>query len=334
MNFWQEQANKLSGHQPGYGHLWDSAGVDPQSGSGLDQFGFPLSGRLPDGAIAAQTQLFADRQAYRWNDARARDAQMILQQGLDTLGSYRPGGVAQLTSPYYSQMAQTELQRRIVAPDLMYWDRRDAELRARKAAEKASWLSFGSQLLGTAVGAVAGGPTTAPSTMSGDQPPGTDVNTTQYDSPTQPPNTSWSGPESGPAGYGGGEEQFRASSATSGGKDSQQFGGPTAEGGREDPQGMHPAGGPGAPGGPADPGGSPTAPPPPRDPGFTAMAGQEFIPTGTAHELAAPLGMTGDDLVDAALISEPDLGGAEWNDWMMGWLDYFTVHGTNPRGAV
>ena len=136
---------------------WGRLGVDPTTGSGFDEYGFPTSGQLPDGHIGAQAQLFADRQAARRNAGLGRDAYNTLQGGLGHLESFRPGSAVAMTSPFYGNMAQSLLANRMEAPDLMHHTRNDAAMRARKSARRAQYAQLGVQLAGSALMAATGG---------------------------------------------------------------------------------------------------------------------------------------------------------------------------------
>lgn len=127
---------------------------------GVDELGFPDSGKNPPGEIADQIQLLAERTVARRNSRLDQDALAALQGGLGQLQSYRPGGAAAMASPYYSQMAQVLQGSKTSAPDLLYNSRLDAQRKASKASRQASNMQIAGaviQAAGTILAPVTGG---------------------------------------------------------------------------------------------------------------------------------------------------------------------------------
>lgn len=140
--------------------LWDKLGKGAGAGSyeGID----PETGaykRLPDGRIAAQAQNNVNRFMWRRRDRLYADATNTMDNALGNLESWRPGGAAAMTSGLYQGKAQTQMARaRATTPiDQLYWDRRDSEMRARKAAEKNAWIGAAGNVVGMVAGAAIGG---------------------------------------------------------------------------------------------------------------------------------------------------------------------------------
>jgi hypothetical protein len=121
----------------------------------LDERGF--TNRLPPAPIAPYVQLQAERAAAERNSRLVRDALGWQQQGLANLQTYRPGGVAALQSPYYSQMSQITLADRGEAPDLMFDWRRDEAFQERRRQSRARRRAGLAAAGGAVLGAVAGG---------------------------------------------------------------------------------------------------------------------------------------------------------------------------------
>lgn len=325
----------------------------------FDEFGYTQFS--PAGGAGPWAQFEAEKIAARRNLRLEQEAGMVLGQGLETLGSYRPGGAAQLTSPFYQQQAQTILQSRREAPDLLYQHRRDRARRERKAARRDAWVSAGISAATTLTAAAIGGgkaPTLAPTINVGGGPTGVQPATGESAGretgpgalqgppapsgglqgppvPGGPPLGAAAGQE-GPSAPGGAEAAAGGAAVGAPGEIAQPaaqvpYGGMTPSAGPVSDVGGGPGPGGGAPGGPAG------GPPGPSgaaaggagagaalgaeaslfgDPGFTAPAGQEFLPTGALGAIGAPLGMTGDDMIDVAIQSEPDLIGEGFNDSM------------------
>lgn len=122
----------------------------------LDEFGFPMSGKLPDGYVAPQYQMLAERQATRRNDRLAREAQLVLDQGLSAMGQYRPGVSQQLTSGFYGGQANVLMGNRMGAPDLMHYGRQDAIKDSQKHATKMGIISAGAGIISAGIGALPG----------------------------------------------------------------------------------------------------------------------------------------------------------------------------------
>lgn len=127
---------------------------------GVDELGFPDSGKNPPGEIADQVQLLAERAVARRNSRLDQDALAAIQGGLGNLQSYRPGGAAAMASPFYSQMAQVLQNSKTSAPDLLYNSRLDAQRKAAKAARQASNMQIAGaviQAAGTVLAPMTGG---------------------------------------------------------------------------------------------------------------------------------------------------------------------------------
>lgn len=125
----------------------------------LGRGGHPTGRFLPGSEIAPHMQMQAERAAFERNEGLMREAFGTLRGGLNEMGTYRPGGLSAMQSPYYSNMAQTLLAGREEAPDLMHEVRKDAARKARKAAGKAGALSFAGKAIGT-IAAIAAAPVT------------------------------------------------------------------------------------------------------------------------------------------------------------------------------
>ena len=156
---------------------WDPQGFGGQYKSGLDKFGF--SNILPEEHIAPEVQFMAEKKAAWRNDRlmaqslkRGRGyfeaGQGALQQGLETMQAYRPGGAAAMTSPYYTgkasmyaQQADWDLRgsaaRRQEAPNLMFRFDERYRKKAREDARRAGAVQIGGMLLGAAATIATGG---------------------------------------------------------------------------------------------------------------------------------------------------------------------------------
>ena len=135
-----EFLNRARRNDPSHAWLYNRAG-------GFNDLGFSQS--LPDGAIAPAYQYASDAINAERNQKLAEEASNILYGGLEQLGRYRPGGLAQMSSGMYQNLANTQLAMRRDSPDLMYWARRDAARSARKR-QRRSRLTTGLGMLGAA----------------------------------------------------------------------------------------------------------------------------------------------------------------------------------------
>jgi hypothetical protein len=118
-----------------------------RNAGGFNDLGF--SQALPDGAIAPQYQYASDAINALRNQRLGEEASDILYGGLEQLGRYRPGGLAQMSSGMYQGLANTTLAMRRDSPDLMYWARRD-EARKARSRQRKSRLTTGAGMLGAA----------------------------------------------------------------------------------------------------------------------------------------------------------------------------------------
>src|SRR5690606_15015978 len=146
--------------------------------AGLDEFGY--SPKLPGKYIAPDVQLAAENKVARRNDRLMReaiergnvlfgDAKLAQRTGLGTLGAYRPGGAAEMTSGFYQSLANTSVAqadfelrgaaaRRTDAPDLMFRKYEDAKKKLEAAAKKSGIANLVGTTIGTVAGAYFGGP--------------------------------------------------------------------------------------------------------------------------------------------------------------------------------
>ena len=271
--------NEQVGYYGQLGYNYDpSRGAQNLADSGIyDQFG--NTNQIPAWQIAPDVQYGANVVAMRRNDMLAQQggaqAQIALNNGLQNLSSYRPGGAAALLSPYYQQQAntyfQTAMARRADAPDLMFKYDEKVRNNANKAAKQAGLVSAIGGLAGTALGALTGG-AFAPNLNPGQQQdqgtqqaPGRYGQPNQYADPIGPPMAQ------GSAAGGGGMQQ-----APGGGQDMQ---GPYTSGasGGPSPGPQSSGGGGGGGGGPQTGGGKRMAPGAAPAPGG---AGPQGAPSG------------------------------------------------------
>lgn len=125
---------------------------DDQGNLILDEQGYtPV---MPGRYVARAAQYESERFVAKRNAQIRADALHALKGGLGLLSSYRPGGAAALTSPYFANMANVLMNSQIETPDLLANVRRAAQASAAKRARTAQAL----QIAGTAVGAIFGGP--------------------------------------------------------------------------------------------------------------------------------------------------------------------------------
>jgi hypothetical protein len=175
---WRDM-NIMSPEEMGRGtESWDPAKWSEQARAGVDEYGFPIT--LPSAETAGEMQMIADRQTMIRNDQLMREAlgkgdilygagQGALQSGLMNLQTYRPGGAAALTSPYYTGMANLYASqadfglrgaaaRRTESPDLMFRYRDAARKDAADAAKRSGLVQLVAGVGGAVIGGAMGGP--------------------------------------------------------------------------------------------------------------------------------------------------------------------------------
>lgn len=112
---------------------------------------------IPGRRVARQAQYATEAYIARRNAAVRRDALNALRSGLSILGSYRPGGAAMLTSPFYSQQAQVLMNSQLDVPDQLAMVRKAAMDTSRKLARRAGYIKLAGAVLGGAANLAAPG---------------------------------------------------------------------------------------------------------------------------------------------------------------------------------
>ena len=98
---------------------------------------------LPEGDLGPHAAFEGERIAALRRDSLMQGAGNVLQQGLQSVSSYRPGGLAAATSPFYSQMAgnlQTQASMTQAPSEaLMFWWKQDEARRQRRRDQNRYW---------------------------------------------------------------------------------------------------------------------------------------------------------------------------------------------------
>ena len=243
---------------------------------------------LPDGHIAQDVQFEVGRAVDRYNRQQRETGISVLANQGASEGVYSRGGAASLLSGTAANISNAYFRNQQEEPYVSYWGDRDAELRARKDAQKAGYLGLAGSLASAAIGAAAGGgfspsvnvqqqqpgqaatppqtaaagqqapeaqaPLTAPVAQANMAPSGSAVEGTQAQLAAPPSGSATLGSRGGALGgsVAGGGAPGRESSGGAG-PSSSGGGGPSGGGGGGF-IGPQPRGGSGGPGGPGSPG--------------------------------------------------------------------------------
>ncbi len=112
---------------------------------------------LPDGQIAQDVQFEVGRATDRYNRQQRETGISVLANQGASEGVYSRGGAASLLSGTAANVSNAYFRNQVEEPYVSYWGDRDAELRARKDAQKAGYLGLAGNLASAALSAAGGG---------------------------------------------------------------------------------------------------------------------------------------------------------------------------------